>query len=189
MERKSGARSGLIPQDCQVTEHGATLVIGLGNPILGDDGVGWRVAEEVQARLQVLGNGPNARVERFSAGGLALMERMVGYPRVILIDSITTGEGTAGNLTCLPLSALPDPSAGHTTSAHDTSLQNALELGRALGARLPKEVWVLGIEAKRIGEFSEQLSPPVEAAVPLAADKVLELLANGGGGIEDHDLT
>jgi Ni,Fe-hydrogenase maturation factor len=68
-------------------------------------------------------------------------------------------------------------------------LQNALELGRSLGARLPKEVWVLTIEAKRIGEFSEQLSPPVEAAVPLAADKVLELLANGAGGIEDHDLT
>lgn len=189
MERKSGARSGLIPQDCQVTEHGATLVIGLGNPILGDDGVGWRVAEEVQARLQVLGNGQNARVERFSAGGLALMERMLGYPRAIVIDAISTGEGTAGNLFCLPLSALPDYSAGHTTSAHDTSLHNALNVGRLMGLAVPTEVWVVGIEIHHAGEFSERLSPPVEAAVPGAADKVMALLLNGAEKVVAHDLT
>lgn len=189
MERKSEARSSVPPEGGQVTKHGATLVIGLGNPILGDDGVGWRVAEEVQARLQVLGNGANAHVERFSAGGLALMERMLGYPRAIVIDAISTGEGTAGNLSCLPLSALPDYSAGHTTSAHDTSLHNALKVARLMGLAVPAEVWVVGIEVHRVGEFSERLSPRVEAAVLGAADKVMELLQNGAREAVAHDLT
>ena len=188
MERKSEARSSVPPEGGQVTEPGATLVIGLGNPILGDDGVGWRVAEEVQARLQVLGNGQNARVERFSAGGLALMERMLGYPRAIVIDAISTGEGTAGNLSCLPLRALPDYSAGHTSSAHDTSLNNALKVARLMGLAVPAEVWVVGIEIHRVGEFSERLSPPVEAAVLEAADKVMALL-DGAEKVGAHDLT
>lgn len=160
-----------------------TIVIGLGNPILGDDGVGWRVAEELRARL---GPQSSLEVECLSVGGLGLMERMIGYRRAIVIDAITTREGTQGNLSYFPLSALPDLSAGHTTSAHDTSLQNALNVGREMGMEVPTEVWVVAIEAKETHEFSEQLSPAVEAAIPRATDIVVALLS---GEAVDDDLT
>jgi hydrogenase maturation protease len=152
-----------------------TLVIGLGNPILGDDGVGWRVAEEV-ARLTA--SRPEVQVECFALGGLSLMEQMTGYKRVILIDSIYTGIKPVGTVSQIPLTDLPDLTSGHTTAAHDTSLRNALNVGRSMDIPLPKDedVLVVAIEAEAVYDFSEQLSPPVEAAVSLAVEAVLKII-------------
>ena len=166
-----------------------TLVIGLGNPILGDDGVGWRVAEEVLARLESLEFSRGVVVERLSVGGLGLMERMIGYARAIVIDAISTGERDEGSLTQFPLSVLQDRSAGHTTSAHDTSLQNALKIAEEMDFNVPKEVWIVAIEARRTDVFTEQLTPPIEAAVPRATELVLDILQNGARELENHDLT
>jgi hydrogenase maturation protease len=149
-----------------------TLVVGLGNPILGDDGVGWKVVEEVRSRLT-----PNLPVdiECLSLGGLGLMEHLIGYQRAILVDAFSS-EDQPGSILVLKLSDLPDYSAYHTTSAHDTSLQNAIELGRSMGAQLPEDVEIVGVATRRIHDFSEELSPPVAEAVPSAAKIVIDLL-------------
>jgi hydrogenase maturation protease len=149
-----------------------TLVVGLGNPILGDDGVGWKIAEEVKNLLPA---DSCADVECLSLGGISLMERLIGYPRVILIDSFALDE-PLGSILMLKLGDLPNYSAYHTNNPHDTSLQDAIAMGKALGARLPDDVMVVGIATKRIHEFKEKLSPSVAEAVPLAAKFVLELL-------------
>lgn len=148
------------------------LVVGLGNPILGDDGVGWRVAEEVKKQLP-----PDSPVDVdcLSLGGLSLMERLVGYERAILIDAFALDE-PIGSILVLKLSDLPNYSAFHTTSTHDTSLQNAIELGKSMGAQLPDDVTVVGIATKHVYDFSEALSPPVAEAVPQAVKFVLDLL-------------
>ena len=153
-----------------------TLVLGLGNPLLGDDGVGWRVTEAVQA--SAAGRQPAASVEFdwHAGGGLALMERLMGYDRVILIDALQTGRGPVGSVHACPLEALGNPLAGHLASAHETSLQTALEVGHRLGAALPAQIMVVGVEAQTVFEFSEQLSPAVAAAVPIAAARVRQLL-------------
>jgi hydrogenase maturation protease len=147
-----------------------TLVVGLGNPILGDDGVGWRVAEAVQTAV------PHIKVEFLALGGLSLMERLIGYDRVIIVDSIQTENGRIGEVTTFPLQALPDLSAGHTTAVHDTSLQTAITLGRQMGAPLPDDIMIVGIEARRVYDFSDELTPEVEMAVPQAVTAVLALL-------------
>jgi hydrogenase maturation protease len=61
-----------------------TLILGLGNPILTDDGVGVLVAEEVRSRLP---EDTPIDITEVSVGGLTLMETMIGYDRVILIDA------------------------------------------------------------------------------------------------------
>jgi hydrogenase maturation protease len=154
-----------------------TLVVGLGNPILGDDGVGWQVAEAVSDSIAA-GNGQLQAVdiECFALGGLSLMEHLVGYEKVIIIDSIQTRDGQQGQVYHLSLDDLPDFSTGHTTAAHDTSLQTAMQLGRTMGVDLPQEITLIGIEAKHVYDFSEELSPSVAAAVPEAVCAVLELL-------------
>lgn len=155
----------------------ATLIIGLGNPILGDDGVGWRVAETVAERLQADGlDGPAVEVDTLSLGGLSLMERLVGYRQAIIVDAIQTRGGVLGQVHTFPLEALPDPSAGHTTAAHDASLQTALAVGREMGAELPQQVLIVAVETRPTFDFSQELSPAVEAAVPYAAQTVLGLL-------------
>lgn len=158
-----------------------TIVIGLGNPILGDDGVGWKVAEEVKKQLTspltplLKGEGNVVDVTCLSLGGLGLMEHLIGYQRAILIDAFQV-EDDPGSILILKLSDLPNYSAYHTASAHDTSLQNAIELGRSMGADLPDDVEVVGISTKRVYDFSEELSPPVADAVPFAARIVTDLL-------------
>jgi len=150
-----------------------TLVVGLGNPILGDDGVGWKVAEEVRKQL------PPEKpvdVDCLSLGGISLMEHLIGYDRAILIDGLALEE-TIGSILILKLSDLPNYSAFHTTSTHDTTLQNAIELGKSMGAPLPEDITVVGIATTRVFDFSEKLSPPIADAVPLAAKFVLEILS------------
>jgi hydrogenase maturation protease len=153
-----------------------TLVIGLGNPILSDDGVGWRVVEELQSKIV----NPKSEIELdcVSLGGLSLMERMLGYQRVILIDAMETGRSPAGSVQVFPLASLSYPMAGHSASTHDATLMTALAAAQALNLPIPKSVDVVAIEAKNVYDFTEELSPPVAAAVPVACQTVLELLKN-----------
>ena len=155
-----------------------TLVVGLGNPILGDDAIGWRVAEVVESHLKKKTDLDAAGIEfdYLSLGGLSLMERFIGYERAIIVDSIQTQNGEMGQVYSFAIEALPDLSAGHTTAAHDTSLQTALALGRQMGAELPDDVQVVAVEADRVFDFSDELTPAVAAAIPEAAAAVFALL-------------
>lgn len=156
------------------------LVLGLGNPILGDDGVGWQVAEQCAVRIQTdpqLSTGAaGVEIDCHAGGGLSLVERLIGYDRVILIDAICTATQPPGSITCFPLEALANPGSVHTSSAHDTSLLTALELSRRLGARVPERVMVVAIEAQNLYEFSEELSPAVRSSVAPAVERVQEQL-------------
>jgi hydrogenase maturation protease len=158
-----------------------TLIVGLGNPILGDDGIGWRVAERVRARQQAdLEFAQDVEVECLSLGGLSLMERLVGYQRAIIIDAITTHQNPPGTVTCFPMEALPDYAAGHTTAAHDTSLQTAIAVGRSMGAPLPETITIVAVESEQIYDFSEELTPDVAAAIKPAEQMILDIICQGG---------
>jgi hydrogenase maturation protease len=165
------------PQD----ESTPILVIGLGNPILGDDGVGWLVAEQVRLALdqKVLTEpeGTTVEIDSLALGGLSLMERLIGYDRVIIIDALTTRKRPNGSLYQVSLEELPDLSAGHTTAAHDTSLLTALNVGRSMGAHLPEQIMIIGVEAEMVYDFTEELTPEVETAIPEAVRMVINLLS------------
>lgn len=158
-----------------------TLVIGLGNPILGDDGVGWKIAGEVASAI---GPHPTIEIDTAALGGLSLMERMLDYDRVVLVDSMETGQNSVGSVQTFPLASLPNPMAGHSASTHDTSLITALKTAESLGAEVPKRVDVVAVEAQNVYDFSEELSPPVAAAVSEAVQAVLDLIQGA-----PHDLS
>jgi hydrogenase maturation protease len=153
-----------------------TVVIGLGNPILGDDGVGWRVAEAFKQLLLAHPFSYQVEVDCLSVGGLSLMERLIGADRAIIIDAVSLKGKLQGEVSVFELEQLPDLAAGHITSAHDTSLPNAIQVGRSMGAHLPERVTVVGVQAHNLFEFSEELSPPVAEAVPRATQAVIHLL-------------
>jgi hydrogenase maturation protease len=171
-----------------------TLIIGLGNPILGDDGVGWKIAQEIAKRLpppsptlplfsaEVRGKWGEPEggiiVECLSLAGIALMEHMIGYQHVILIDSLNTGQHAQGEIVTFTLDSLVDLTYGHSASAHDASLKTALQMGRDMGAELPSDenITIVAIEAAHVYDFTEELSPEIARAVPKAAEIVLNLL-------------
>ncbi|MCD6289528.1 MAG: hydrogenase maturation protease [Anaerolineae bacterium] len=148
-----------------------TLVIGLGNPILRDDGVGVRVAETVRGLLP-----PDVPVDvrETALGGLTLMEFMVGYDRVILVDALQRESGVPGTLHRWTLDDLRSVSpTQHAASPHDATLLTALEVGRRMGLRLPEEVIIYAIDVEDVLDFGEELTPAVAAVIPKAADAIL----------------
>ncbi len=153
-----------------------TLIAGLGNSILGDDGAGWVVAQNIAKLLN--GSIPSICVDCFDIGGLALMEQLIGFEGVIIIDSIYTGRHAQGKLTSFTLDTLPEFGFGHSASTHDLSLKKAFDLGHRLELDLPNEknVWIVAIETDQVFEFSEKLTPEVEACIPLAIQEVFRLI-------------
>ena len=149
-----------------------TLILGLGNPLVADDSVGLRVAAELAPRLA---DRPDIVVEEEYWGGLRLMERMIGYDRVILIDAMVSGL-EPGSIRWLGLESLPTQ---HTASSHDVNLPTALAIGRHAKVPLPPDeaIEILGIEVQDVQTFSEQCTPAVAKAIPKAAAAVLEKLS------------
>jgi hydrogenase maturation protease len=149
-----------------------TLVIGLGNPILGDDGIGWevvRVLRESQVQEDV-------ELDCLALGGISLMERLVGYQQAIIIDAMNSGHFPVGSVQSFGLDVLPKLLTGHLASAHDATLQEALQMGRDLGAELPEEVVIVAIETPDVYDFSEELSETAKQAVPLAVEEAKKIM-------------
>ncbi len=155
----------------RIAEPGETLVVGLGNPILGDDGVGWRVIDELDGLT-----GDAASLQQACVGGVSLMELLVGYRRAIIVDAIIDPTAQPGSVWCKPLSMVETRVASHLDSTHDAPLPAAIEAGRAIGADLPSEIEVVGIVIERGDVFGEELSDAVAAAVPVAAAQVVGAL-------------
>jgi len=144
-----------------------TLILGIGNTALTDDGVGCRVVQRLAKRLR---GRSGITVKETALSGLSLLDELTGYERLIIVDAIQTKGGKPGAIYKLSPS---DFKTGRMAIIHDLGLVSTLELGRKLEMEMPREVVIFAIEAKDIATFSEKLSPEVEKAIPKAVDMVL----------------
>lgn len=155
-----------------------TLIIGLGNPILTDDGVGVKVAYALQDRIDPE-NHPEITITEASAGGIRLMETVLGYDRVILIDAYLLQDHAMepGRIHRMTLDDLRSVSpTQHSTSPHDTSLVTALDTAAYLGYPIPEEILIYAVEVENILEFGEEPTPAVAAAIPEVVERILKEL-------------
>ena len=147
-----------------------TLVLGLGNSILTDDGVGLRVAAEVEKR----NDRPGVAVLRSELGGLNLLDLLVGYDKAIIIDAIYTKDGKPGQV--YRLNEDSTEASHHANSAHGIDFKGMIELGRRLGLDLPREFVIFAIEAEDTSSFGENLTPAVEESVAVCVESVVQEL-------------
>ena len=150
-----------------------TLILGLGNPILGDDGAGLHVAEELKGRL----NQQEVTVMETSLAGLSLLDLLVNFDRAIIIDAIQTVGGKAGQIYRLEPGAFD--TTRHATTPHDVNFATALELGKRLGLVLPQRITIFAIEVKNVTTFSEECTPEVERAITVCVEKIIQELNEG----------
>jgi hydrogenase maturation protease len=146
------------------------LVLGIGNPILSDDGAGIRVAQEVGNLL----NDPQVTVAETSEAGLRLLDSIVGYDKVVIIDAVQTEKGQAGQL--YHMRPEDFSFAKNFSSPHQMNLVTALELGNALDLAMPQKITILAVEAKDISTFGEKCTPEVEQAIPKLVKMVMKEL-------------
>jgi len=142
------------------------LVAGIGNTIRGDDGVGIHLARKLREILP-----PRFEIKELATAGLDLMEAISGHGKVILIDAIQTPDGKPGQVYHLSLQDVKYSS--NLTSTHALDLKQVVELKRKLTSReMPEKVDVLAVEARRLDEFSEKLSPELERQFDEIVEKV-----------------
>jgi hydrogenase maturation protease len=147
-----------------------TLILGLGNSLLCDDGVGIYVAAELKNRI----NQSEITVIETGVAGLSLLDLLVGYDRAIIVDAIQTVGGKAGQIYRLDPGAFD--TALHTASAHGIDFPTALEFGKKLGLHLPQQIIIFAIEASDVSTFNEECTPEVKRAVPVCVEMVLREL-------------
>jgi hydrogenase maturation protease len=149
-----------------------TLVLGVGNPILQDDGVGLHVIEELRAQV----HNRDVVLDTAFTGGLNLLDVIRGYDNVILVDAIQQEDSRAGEVKRL---VLTDQPTVHSSNPHDVSLSQALRLAQQLGDKnLPDNIIIIGIVVKNTLDFGEHLSKEVQCAIPTAVHMVLSELKN-----------
>ena len=156
-------------------EHG-TLILGLGNPILGDDGVGIAIAREIKEHWPVE---LSIDVIEASLAGRFLLDLITGYERVIVADAIMTDEnaaaGTVYTLSVNDLGAVVNPYASHALD-----LRTTVELGKQLGYEMPDTIRIYAVEIKENTVFREGLSSEVEATVAPVARRIMQDLGRTG---------
>jgi hydrogenase maturation protease len=136
------------------------LVLGVGNPILSDDGVGIHVARALQERAL-----HGVTVEELAASGLELLDVVLDYNKVIIIDAIQTKDGVPGQIHVLDEKDFER--SVHGSSPHGINIATALALGRkVVPERMPKSVVFIAVEAEDLINVKEQLTSKVQAALP-----------------------
>jgi hydrogenase maturation protease len=149
-------------------------VLGLGNILLSDEGVGVRVIERLLERY----NFPEGvRVMDGGTLGLKLLPDVEDATRLLVVDAVQARQppGTLMRLTSDDIPIFLDTSK---ISPHQESLQDILALATLRGA-LPEEVILWSVQIGSM-EVSLELSPPVAAQVDVLAGKVLEELRRWG---------
>ncbi len=144
----------------------STMILGLGNPILGDDGIGCAVAESIR---NIVGAVPGITVLSASVSMIRLVDEIAGYQRLIIIDSITTGQVEPGELREIEFkqnSSLP-------VSAHHFSIDQLQSIGDALGLSMPENVKVYGIEIIQPEEYGDRLSPALNRLLPELSEEII----------------
>jgi hydrogenase maturation protease len=145
-----------------------SLLLGLGNDLMGDDAVGLQVIRRVRQTL-----GPNAPfdIRESTESGLTLLDEFTGFDRVWIVDSILTGRFPTGHLHRFP--ALQLPVLG-LTRPHGLGVGDTLQLGRLLGIPMPRQVNVIAIEVADPFVISDRLSPELERALPALATAIAD---------------
>jgi len=149
-----------------------TLVIGLGNPLRGDDGVGVRAIQMLAAQALP----PGVQLADGGTQGLGIVNLMEGQQRVVLIDAAEVGRAP-GQFVRFTLDEAQLRGNGQHLSVHAAGLRDALLLAQALKV-LPDEVVIFGVQPASL-EWNDRLSREVEATVPdLVAAVLTEIVGS-----------
>jgi len=151
-----------------------TLVLGLGNELLADDGVGIAVARLLKSRL-----GAAADVKSAAVSGIALLEFFLDYDRAIVVDAVQTGKHAPGDFFDIDPSRLPPCIA---PSPHYTGLPEMFDIARKLDLKFPRNVHIVAIEVEDVATVGGEMSLSVQAALPALTGYIEHLVRNPSPG-------
>lgn len=161
---------------------GDTLILGVGNPLMGDDALGVIAVQMIRTRADLP---PDVTVFDGGTDGLGLIPVIERYRRVIVVDAVPMNEppGTIRRFTWNEVRLVAQDGV---ISLHHAGLTEALALAEALG-NLPPEVVFYGVQPQN-KEWDDPLSEAVERALPMLLDALIhEVRSNETYGTQDSN--
>lgn len=151
------------------------LVIGVGNPLMGDEGVGPRLVEFL---LDGYEWPDTVDVEDVGTMGYMIIDMFRGREHVLVLDAIRDTGLEPGSI----LQLTPDEIAPNQIlhSLHDLAVADVFQAANFMG--LSPEVVCIGVQIEKLEQWVMELSEKVDVAIPMAAAVALEVLA--GWGVE-----
>jgi hydrogenase maturation protease len=150
-----------------------TVILGIGNLLRSDDGVGLHVIEKLGG--ENLGAGVDVNE---ASSGLDMLDAIKGYDRLILVDAIKTG-GEPGSIYQLSKEEFGNVPTVHSFSTHlNMDFFSMLELGGKLfPGEMPEDITVVAIEAEDVMTISDKCTPKVERVIAEVVDLIKRLLS------------
>ncbi len=149
------------------------LVLGVGNPLMGDEGIGPRIVEHLLSNYRFP---ESLQVVDAGTMGFSILNLFREADAVLVVDAVRGSGEEPGTVLSLAPEAMAANQIMH--SLHDTRLVDVLDAARLMG--LDPHVDCIGVEIAEIVHWQVELSPVVEAAVPFAAQAVVDRLAEWG---------
>jgi hydrogenase maturation protease len=143
------------------------LVYGVGNPYRCDDVVGIKVAEQLAKKITK----SNVDVKWGSIDGLAILDEIVGYDRVIFIDSVKTDKGNPGEIYKIDPQSFSNM---YSFSSHGINFLTALAFGKKFDLKMPDQTDIYAIEIQDNETYSEECTPKVAAGIPKLVKAIME---------------
>jgi len=144
------------------------VILGVGNLLLSDEGVGIHVVNE----LMKMSLPPEISVVEGGTDGFGLLNIITGADRLIVIDAVK-GSGPPGALYRFDLDEVRNCPSGFKTSVHQIGILEVLELSKLMGKK--PHTTVIGIEPKSL-EMGMELSPEVRSKIPRVIELILDIL-------------
>jgi len=151
-----------------------TVILALGNDILGDDGVGFHAARSLREEFP-----EGVDVIETGEAGLALLDHLEGYDRAIILDAIATGRVAPGTVLVWGREDFHKITA---PSPHFSGLPDLIGLAECVGMHFPKDLRVLAMEVADPTQFRETLTDTVKQALPFLVGEAKRVLAQWGHG-------
>jgi len=144
-----------------------SLVVGIGNPNFGDDGIGYRIVKLLEGEFPVL---------HFLSPSLEILNYIAGYEKVVIVDGVILGgtPGTIMDFLILPCNGKERFGGG----THTLSIEEIFSVGyETFPKEMPKEVRFIGVEVKSMKPFNRGISQPVERAIPEILKRIRKFLS------------
>jgi hydrogenase maturation protease len=152
------------------------LILGIGNTIMGDDGVGIYAARMIKDRTR---SQADLQFKELGASGFKLVEEILGYDEVIIVDSYASTEADAGQIREFSPEDFED--TVHASSPHGANFSTALELYRNLQPdKIPKKIRIFTIDIHPADTFGESVSGPVQDAAIKLAEMIVREMGQSG---------
>jgi len=155
-----------------MNQNNETLVLGLGNEVLRDEGLGLKIVDDLKYSYSF----PELAYAKATNGGLEILDYIRDFKALVIIDTISTETGHPGDIYYFTTENYRETL--HLSSNHDVSFLTAIETGKTLGFKMPGKIDIIAIEIFRDLWLGDKLSDVILVKYDEILSEIINFIKN-----------